>query len=183
MASIIFYEKPGCANNTRQKKLLESAGHELISRNLLSEAWTVESLRTFFAELPVREWFNHAAPRVKSGDVVPEQLDAAAALALMQADPLLIRRPLMECEGRRIAGFDAARVEAWLGSPLTAEDDIQTCHRNPATPPCPDKDHLPLPREIRRETKIDHPPPPEGEGTNTIDSMIVLKTRIESHLP
>jgi len=141
MASIIFYEKPGCANNTRQKKLLQSAGHELISRNLLSEAWTAESLRVFFGELPVSEWFNRAAPRIKSGDVVPERLDKAAALALMLADPILIRRPLMECAGRRIAGFDAMRVTEWLGSPLDNDvrDDLQTCHREPAAPPCPDK--------------------------------------------
>jgi len=141
MASIIFYEKPGCANNTRQKKLLQSAGHELISRNLLSEAWTAESLRAFFGELSVSEWFNRAAPRVKSGDVVPERLDAAAALALMLADPILIRRPLMECAGRRIAGFDAVRVTEWLGSPLDsgARGDLQTCHHEPAAPPCAKK--------------------------------------------
>jgi len=168
MANIIFYEKPGCANNARQKKLLVAASHVLIARNLLSEAWTADTLRAFFGELSVSEWFNRAAPRVKSGDVVPERLDAAAALALMLADPLLIRRPLMECEGRRMAGFDAARVEAWLGSPLTADDDIQTCHRKPATPSCPDKDHLLL---------------PEGEGSKLIDSIVVLKTRIEPHLP
>lgn len=135
MANIIFYEKPGCANNARQKKLLQSAGHEIVSRNLLSETWTAESLRAFFGELPLSEWFNRAAPRIKSGDVVPERLDATIALALMLADPLLIRRPLMECAGRRIAGFDAERVAEWLGSPLTADSDLQTCHRNPAAPP------------------------------------------------
>jgi nitrogenase-associated protein len=162
MATINFYEKPGCANNARQKQLLKAAGHTVIARNLLTEKWTADSLRAFFSGLPVREWFNRAAPRVKSGEVDPERLAAAAALELMLADPLLIRRPLMECAGRRIVGFDAARVEAWLGAPLTADDDLQTCHRNPAAPPCPDKGHLPLPREVRRETEKEHPPSPPG---------------------
>lgn len=147
MAKIIFYEKPGCANNARQKQILKAAGHELVSRNLLLETWTAESLRAFFGELPVSEWFNRAAPRVKSGEIIPEQLDSTAALTLMLADPLLIRRPLMECEGRRIAGFDTSRVAAWLGAPLSADADLQTCRRGPAAAPCPEKDHPLSPRE------------------------------------
>ena len=147
MANIIFYEKPGCANNARQKKLLQSAGHEIITRNLLTEKWTTDSLRAFFGKLPIHEWLNRAAPRVKSGDVVPERLDADAALALMLTDPLLIRRPLMECAGRRIAGFDAERVEAWFGASLQLEvrGDLQTCRHKLTSPPCPDKNQLLLP--------------------------------------
>ena len=34
---------------------------------------------------------------------------------LMLAEPLLIRRPLMEAEGRKQVGFDAATVHAWIG--------------------------------------------------------------------
>ena len=29
MAKVIFYEKPGCKNNTKQKTLLKAAGHQL----------------------------------------------------------------------------------------------------------------------------------------------------------
>ena len=150
MAEILFYEKPGCANNARQKQLLKAAGHTVITRNLLTEAWTAERLRSFFGGLPEREWFNRAAPRVKSGEIVPEQLAADAALSLMLAEPLLIRRPLLECAGRCIAGFDAARVEAWLGAPLELEahGDLQTCRRDSSASPCPDKDHPPLTRRM-----------------------------------
>jgi nitrogenase-associated protein len=139
MATIIFYEKPGCANNTRQKQLLKAAGHEIIARNLLTEPWNAAELRTYFADLPVSAWFNRAAPRVKSGEIIPEKVAAETALAQMLAYPLLIRRPLMECDGRRIAGFDTERVEAWLGSPLSVNYDVQTCRRDPAAPPCPEK--------------------------------------------
>ena len=45
MATIFFCEKPGCINNTRQKTLLESAGHEVIARNLLAETWTQPRLQ------------------------------------------------------------------------------------------------------------------------------------------
>lgn len=49
-----------------------------------------------------------------------------------QTEALLIRRPLMECNGKRIAGFDAARVAEWIGAPLVREEhgDLQTCRRD-----------------------------------------------------
>src|ERR1035441_756690 len=94
--TVIFYEKPGCGNNARQKLWLAAAVHTVIARNLLTEAWTSERLRAFFGSLPVADWFNRAAPRVKSGELLPQEQDEAGALALMLADPLLIRRPLLE---------------------------------------------------------------------------------------
>lgn len=115
MATVVFYEKPGCRNNTRQKQVLAAAGHVVVPRNLLQEPWTAERLRGFFGNRPVAEWFNRAAPRVKSGEVVPEAVSAEAALAMMLAEPLLIRRPLLEADGRREVGFDAERIAAWLG--------------------------------------------------------------------
>lgn len=140
MARIVFYEKPGCANNARQKRLLEAAGHEVLARNLLTEPWTADRLRTFFTDLPVAEWFNRAAPRVKSEEVAPEKLDEATALALMLADPLLIRRPLLQVGSRREAGFDWALLEAWLGFKPRAEisadpaEVLETCPGATRTP-------------------------------------------------
>ncbi|MBL8438514.1 MAG: hypothetical protein JNM61_09970 [Zoogloeaceae bacterium] len=117
MARISFWEKPGCGGNAKQKALLRAAGHELVVRDLLTEPWTAPRLLEFLAPLPVAQWFNLAAPRVKSGEVVPRALDQAEALALLLAEPLLIRRPLMEREDapRRMVGFDTARVDAWVG--------------------------------------------------------------------
>lgn len=120
MTTILFYEKPGCGNNSRQKAWLTAAGHVVEARSLLTEAWSAERLLAFFGNRPVAEWFNRAAPRVKSGEVVPEEQSAESALALMLAEPLFIRRPLMEADGRREVGFDPERVDAWLGlSPET----------------------------------------------------------------
>ena len=130
MAQIDFYEKPGCINNTKQKKILRNAGHEIIEHNLLSEPWTPGRLRAFFASKQVAEWFNRSAPRVKSGDIVPESLDADSALALMIEDPLLIRRPLMATESLYLCGFDADEVTSMLGmasQQLRDEGDIESC--------------------------------------------------------
>lgn len=115
MANVVFYEKPGCGGNARQKALLIASGHAVDVRNLLTETWTVSSLRQFFEGKPLREWFNAASPRLKSGEIKPDQLTPEAALAMMLEDPLLIRRPLMQVGDRREAGFDQSKVEAWIG--------------------------------------------------------------------
>ena len=115
MATVIFYEKPGCANNSRQKLWLKNAGHRIYARNLLKERWTRDKLLAFFGTRPVVEWFNRASPRIKNGEIVPARLDTDKALELMLADPLLIRRPLLESQGRREVGFDPEVVDAWLG--------------------------------------------------------------------
>lgn len=128
MATVIFYEKPGCGNNTRQKALLAAAGHQVDARNLLTESWTVERLRDFFGTRPVADWFNRAAPRVKSGAIVPELVDADTALGLMLDDPLLIRRPLIQVGDRKEIGFDQVVIHEWLGlSPV--EVDLESCRQ------------------------------------------------------
>jgi nitrogenase-associated protein len=119
MAKVVLYEKPGCASNARQKALLVASGHELDVRDLTREPWSAACLRPFFGDMPLRDWFNRASPRIKSGEVRPDELDEVSALAMMVEDPLLIRRPLMQVGGRRMAGFEAAVVDAWIGLAVT----------------------------------------------------------------
>jgi len=123
MVTIIFYEKPGCTNNTKQKALLKAAGHTVEAHNLLTEAWTMETLRPFFGDLPVADWFNYSAPPIKSGEIIPAQLDAQTALNLMIQNPLLIRRPLLQVGERREFGFDQNKIATWIG--LEATDESQ----------------------------------------------------------
>ncbi len=137
MSTVLFYEKPGCANNTKQKVLLAAAGHTVQARNLLTEKWTAERLRSFFGDLPVAQWFNPSAPRVKSGEVDPSTLDAEQALALMLAEPLLIRRPLMEVDDERRVGFNPDAVDAWIGLRSRAPiGDVETCQKGHDAKPC-----------------------------------------------
>lgn len=136
MTIITFYEKPGCANNSRQKRLLAAAGHTVQARNLLTEPWTKERLLSFFGNRPVAEWFNRAAPKVKSGEIVPEEIDAETALAMLRAEPLLIRRPLIETDERREAGFDPEVIEGWLGLSFTSEAISDSCFKGDKVKPC-----------------------------------------------
>ncbi len=134
MATVIFYEKPNCANNTRQKRLLTDVGHTVIAKNLLTENWQADQLRLFFADLPVRDWFNYSAPAIKHGEVEPDNLNAQQALDLMLIEPLLIRRPLMQIGEQRLAGFNFEKVTACLlGLAMNMEQDLESCPRSVST--------------------------------------------------
>lgn len=137
MATVIFYEKTGCANNTRQKRLLTDAGHTVIAKNLLTETWQADQLRLFFADLPVREWFNYSAPAIKHGEIEPDKLNEQQALALMLENALLIRRPLMQIGEQRLAGFNFEKVTACLlGLAMNAEQDLESCSRSATEQSC-----------------------------------------------
>ncbi|HEY8036353.1 MAG TPA: ArsC/Spx/MgsR family protein [Methylobacter sp.] len=137
MATVYFYEKPGCANNTRQKKLLEAAGHQVVAFNLLTEPWQEERLRAFFGELAVRDWFNYSAPPIKYGEIDPDTLSEQQALTLMLENPLLIRRPLMQVGANVRAGFDQQTVDNWIGlKEADPSQDIESCPRSAAQTSC-----------------------------------------------
>ena len=127
MATVHFYEKPGCINNAKQKQLLQAAGHTVIAHNLLQEAWSYkpEKLRAFFGGLPVAEWFNYNAPAIKHGEIDPNNLCDLQALHLMQQQPLLIRRPLIEVDGHLFAGFNSEHLASVLK--VAPKHDAETC--------------------------------------------------------
>jgi len=133
MATITFYEKPGCKGNLRQKTLLAAAGHTVQAKSLKTEAWTADRLLAFLGTLPVADWFNRAAPAVKSCEIVPENLGFEDALHLLLDNPLLIRRPLMEIGEQRMVGFDTAKVDAWIGlnNIELPEGNIEACVHGP----------------------------------------------------
>jgi nitrogenase-associated protein len=143
MTHLIFYEKPGCAGNARQRALLQAAGHTLERRDLLSHPWTRAELLAFLGPLPVLQWFNRAAPRLKHGQIDPERLDRDAALQLLQAEPLLIRRPLLQRagDGARMVGFEADALRRFVGldAQAAAGATLEGCaapreHCAPASP-------------------------------------------------
>ena len=137
MATVTFYEKPGCINNSRQKKLLTAAGHQVVERNLLTETWQSGRLRAFFGALPVRNWFNYSAPAIKHGEIEPDKLTEQEALALMLENPLLIRRPLMQAGDTLMAGFDQQVVDNWIGlTEIEAASDMESCPRTLAQSSC-----------------------------------------------
>ncbi len=103
---IIFFEKTGCKTNKKQKSLLLDAGYELECRDLREVTWDGATLLGFFEGLDVKDWFNKAAPEVKSGEIKPDQLEGEEAITMMMANPLLIRRPLLQTAQGLGVGFE-----------------------------------------------------------------------------
>lgn len=138
MAHVIFYEKPGCGGNARQRALLQAAGHTLTVRDLLGEPWTAATLLAFLEPLPVSEWINRAAPHLKNGEVQPETLGRDDALALLLAEPLLIRRPLLQVGEERRVGFDTTAIAQWIGLEGAGDKDVgEGCPKGKEHRPCP----------------------------------------------
>lgn len=136
MADIIFFEKTGCAGNARQKALLIASGHRVQACDLRDVSWNNERLLEFLAGLPVAQWFNRAAPAIKSGEIVPENLVMVTALALLRDNPLLIRRPLLQVGDERRVGFDAAAINAWIGLDNAPPGDLEACRHGDGEESC-----------------------------------------------
>lgn len=135
MKIVLFYEKPGCTTNAQQKKMLRAAGCMVVERNLLEHGMNVEELFAFLEPMPVAQWFNPNAPKIKKGEIDPTTVSEQAALTLLLMDPILIKRPLMVIAGKKMCGFDQKEVEKCLGMPLNrsvptaCSSENETCNK------------------------------------------------------
>jgi nitrogenase-associated protein len=111
---VVFYEKPFCVANAKQKQILRQSGCTLIERNLIEHGLDSETLRSFMGDKKVADWFNPAAPAIKNGEIFPESLNEAEAMELLMSNPILIRRPLMVIGTEKLCGFDADKVSEVL---------------------------------------------------------------------
>lgn len=115
LPTLVFFEKPGCASNAQQKKLLRAVGFQLDVQSLLAHPWTQAQLADFFGSMPVAERFNKSAPDIKQGLIKPEALSAQEAMELMLENHLLIRRPLIQCADKKWVGFDLPALLSHFG--------------------------------------------------------------------
>jgi len=126
MAFIQFFEKPGCINGEKQKRILIEAGNVLDCVNILEHPWSREELTPFVAGKPPSSIMNHTAPAIKKGEIVPADLHYDDAISLMIENPILIKRPLIRVDGLSIQGFTDERLSPYLGS-WDRKDDVVTC--------------------------------------------------------
>ena len=126
MAFIQFFEKPGCINGEKQKRILIEAGNVLECVNILEHPWSRLELDPFFEDKEPSVIMNFTAPAIKKGDIVPANLHYNEAVALMIKNPILIRRPLIRVDGMSIQGFTDTRLSSYLGS-WDGMDNVVTC--------------------------------------------------------
>ncbi len=128
MKIVLFYEKPGCVTNAKQKKILREAGCIVIECNLLEHGLATNELYAFLLDKPHTEWFNPNAPAIKNGTVKPEQMSPAVALQLLMREPILIKRPLMVISGKKLCGFQQTIVESLIEKPLDRQVSTACSH-------------------------------------------------------
>ncbi len=126
MTSMIFFEKPGCINGEKQKKILIQAGNTLQCINILEHKWTEDKLLPFIQGKEPSTMMNYTAPAIKNGRIHPDRLSFQEAVSLMIADPILIKRPLIQIDQQYIQGFDDERLAAHLGT-WDNREDVTTC--------------------------------------------------------
>ena len=139
MATVHFFGKRNCINNRKQKELLTTAGHTVLEYDILFFNFTADTLRSFFENKPVVDWFNYTAPAITAGEIHPQQLGEEDALEAMLTDRLLIRRPLVQVGSTRFCGFNVDRLNDLIGLKAAAKnktafntllhDDLVTCPR------------------------------------------------------
>ncbi|MFD1691045.1 ArsC/Spx/MgsR family protein [Azotobacter chroococcum] len=89
--------------------------------------WTREQLEAFFAGLEKDAMVNSAAPKIKSGELDVAALSRDELIGKMLAEPLLIKRPLLEVGETRICGFDIPRLNALLEVDMPVPETINSC--------------------------------------------------------
>jgi len=112
MAKIIFFEKTGCINNTKQKQVLEYSGHQVEAIDIINYPWTKEELFSFFENLEPKYWFNLNAPSVTNGSIFPEKFDKSGAMEALLKEHILIKRPLMIIGDIKLVGFNIDEINS-----------------------------------------------------------------------
>lgn len=121
-----FFEKPGCINGEKQKRILRAAGNTLNCIDILTFPWQKELLLPFVTGKVPTEMMNSTAPAIKRGEIDPASLNFEEALTMMVASPILIKRPLIRIGDLHIQGFTDARLQPFLGD-WDNGDDVVTC--------------------------------------------------------
>lgn len=112
--NIIFYEKPGCAGNAKQKKILKLNGIAFETQSILSTPWSEDELKIFFDGLEKDEIINKSAPKIKSGELQLDDYSKDELVKLMIKEPILIKRPLLVFGDKKICGFDIEEINKIL---------------------------------------------------------------------
>lgn len=128
--NVVFYEKPGCAGNAKQKKLLQNNNIEFITKSILDTPWEKRSLEEFFQNLPKEEIINKFAPQIKNNQLDISTISKDELINQMCQNPILIKRPLLEIGKEKLCGFDIDKINQLLHSSIKNDTNISTCQKD-----------------------------------------------------
>jgi arsenate reductase-like glutaredoxin family protein len=86
------------------KALLSQRGIELEERDFFNEPFTVDELGALLGDTPPSEIFSWRSPSVKKMNLNRDELSDEDLIRLMVEEPRLVRRPLVEVDGRLVVG-------------------------------------------------------------------------------
>lgn len=104
--NVRFLHKPSCTTCRKARALLEQEGAQLALRDLDKERLTVEELDRLIGSRDYRKFLNFRNELYRERKMGEKPPARDEALRLMAAEPNLIRRPVVICDGEIILGFD-----------------------------------------------------------------------------
>ncbi|GLT00646.1 arsenate reductase [Sphingobium jiangsuense] len=108
-----LYGIPNCDTIKKARKWLEDKGIVYEFHDYKKAGIDADRLRGWVAELGWETVLNRAGTTFrKLPDADRENIDADKAVALMLANPSMIKRPVLDLGDRRIAGFKAENYES-----------------------------------------------------------------------
>lgn len=104
--NIYFYEYPELNEFISEKKCIENMGFIINVHDLSKENWSAASLRPYFGNKKIEDWFNVNKICHIRNKVNLDRLSAQEALLMMVIDPSLIKYPLIRVKSFCFSGFD-----------------------------------------------------------------------------
>lgn len=116
--SVLFLEYPKCTTCRKAKKWLDEHQIAYEDRHIKDQNPTAEELKSWYEKsgFPLKKFFNTSGLSYKSmqlKDKLPG-MSEEEQIALLAADGMLVKRPLIVKEGRVLVGFKAAEWEKEL---------------------------------------------------------------------
>ena len=113
--SMLFLEYPKCTTCQKAKKWLNDHGAKFEDRDIKEKNPTAEELKTWYQKsgLPLKRFFNTSGMLYKSmqlKDRLPD-MSEEEQLALLAADGMLVKRPLLIKGDTVLVGFKEAEWE------------------------------------------------------------------------
>jgi Spx/MgsR family transcriptional regulator len=114
--TIHFYGIPNCDTVKKARTWLGAKGSDYVFHDYKKEGADQDRVRGWVQAVGWENLLNRSGTTFRR--LEPEQkerLDAEKAIRLMVAQPSLIKRPVVECEGGLLVGFDENEWSAKLG--------------------------------------------------------------------
>lgn len=113
--TILLYGIPNCDTVKKARSWLDAQGYAFSFHDYKKEGAPADRLRAWVAAVGWEKLLNRSGTTFRKLEAEQkEELDEAKAIRLMQAQPSMIRRPVVEYDDGLLVGFDPDAWEAAL---------------------------------------------------------------------